>query len=210
MKTTKGEMYIIKGESVGKKISVVRVIDGKTINIDCDLAYSGDFDFDVIKSEVEKKKSMKNNINSLLALDLSTSCSGIAIFINKKYAHSENYRPTGDVFDRIKQVKERVSLLIKQYNIDYVVIEDIYYEKGKFNVFKVLTGLQYCVLSELHDMNVKYELISAKDWRKLAGIKTTNRDGAKKASIDKARTLYNIVNEDESEAINIALGILSR
>jgi Holliday junction resolvasome RuvABC endonuclease subunit len=92
---------------------------------------------------------------------------------------------------------------VDKYNIQQVVIEDIYLQKDKQHVFKLLSGLQHCVCCMLSKKNIPFELVSAKKWREFAGIKNTKRGSAKNESIKQTQKKYGVNREDESEAINI-------
>ena len=145
----------------------------------------------------------------VLAIDASTKSTGIAIFENTNLIYYGNIISNKGYFiDRIKQMRQKILSIYKEYQPDNVVMEDILPQDVKHNqtVFKTLIYLQASIVISLYLENKQnVQLCTASHWRKLCNIKTGRgivRQTLKKASIDFVKQKYNInVNDDISDAI---------
>lgn len=207
-----GNIFTVKNsymQGTAKFYNVVRVKDGKTISIRESVYSSRDFSFDEIKEISKNTTSPKSTNSVLIGLDLSSTNSGIAIFIDKQYVYSTVIKPSGGTYKRINYVVEELLKIIKQYDVKHAIIEDIFLKKGATHTFKVLSGLQHCVCCMLIKNNVSFDILSAETWRKHAGISNKSRDIAKNNSIKETIKKYGVNQEDESEAINIVQGFIN-
>lgn len=209
-KDKNGCRYTVKSSHTkgnNKIYNVVRVADGKTISISEEQYKTSNFSFDEI-NKLTKSKSIPTKSN-LMGLDLSSTNSGVAIFVDKKYVYSTVIKPIGTTHKRLNYIVDELEKIIEKYNIQQVVIEDIYLQKDKQYVFKLLSGLQHCVCCMLSRKNISFELITAKQWREHSGVSNKGRDASKNSSIKKTIEKYGVHREDESEAINICQGYIN-
>lgn len=146
----------------------------------------------------------------VLALDLSTKSSGVALFDGqelKKYkcitASSSN------LYARIDKMITELDNILKTNHIDKVVIEDVLPEdvKNNNNVFKALIYLQGFVCHLLNKYNLTPVFITASHQRKLCGIHTgagIRRESLKAKDIEFVKNQFGLtVNDDIADAICI-------
>lgn len=146
----------------------------------------------------------------LLALDLSSKSSGIAIFEDGNLVRYECIAANDkDSLLRIEKMTDKIMDIYVKENIDEVIIEDVMPDDVAHNqnVFNVLHYLQASVVLGMHRINpsVKYTLFTASHWRSLCGIKTgrgIKRDILKLADMAFVKAKYNLdVNDDIADAI---------
>lgn len=147
----------------------------------------------------------------LLSLDLSTTSTGFAIFVDGKLESS------GTIAPKNKDWKERVFLIYKDLR-KKINIESIYNRDIKIVVEKPLSlqnGDTTIKLAKLHglilslsfDMDVSLEEIDNQTWKKhIAGAKAT-----KEQTQDFLRRVRGIKTEttDESDAVGVGLGFMA-
>lgn len=149
----------------------------------------------------------------ILAIDASTSSSGIAIFDNQDLIHYDCYTAfSKDLINRIKKMVNCIDeILVKYPNIKRIVLEEVHPEnKNTINVQtqKALMWLQGEIVIMLHDKypSIKVEYLLPSQWRSLCGIHTgrgVKRNSLKEKSIEFANKKYNLnlTNNDISDAI---------
>lgn len=148
----------------------------------------------------------------MLAIDSSTSKSGIAIFKNGAYQESSLLDCTNfkNMEDRFKEMSLKLIHILDKYKPYIIYIEETVVNRN-VAVQRFLTRLQgviygYCVLN-----NCEFNTIRPTSWRKLAGInqKGKKRDDLKKLAINAVyQRLGIIVGDDEAEAILIGIAAL--
>lgn len=151
----------------------------------------------------------------VLALDLSTKCSGWSVFEDTKLlASGEAKAASNDVIARIKKITSQIMEIIQQYpNIETVILEEVRPEDsssgGNLHTQKVLMWLQASIIFALYEENkkIKIEYVYPSEWRKQCGIRTgrgIKRTSLKQADIDFVKQNYNLdVSDDEADAIGI-------
>ena len=153
----------------------------------------------------------------LLALDLSTKASGIAIFDNDTLIHYEcKTCVSSDTLTRINGMVNRIKEIWNKYHPTHVVIEDVIPNDVHNNqsVYKALIYTQAAVVLAIHDLggNPPIFYVSS-EWRKAVGIHTgrgIKRDTLKQASIDLVKKEYGIdVSDDIADAICIGKAFLT-
>ncbi len=146
----------------------------------------------------------------LLALDLSSKSSGVAIFEDGKLVRHECIVANDkDSLLRIEKMTDKIMDIYVKENIDEIVIEDVMPDDVAHNqnVFNVLHYLQASIVLGLHRLspNVKYTLFTASHWRSLCGIKTgrgIKRDTLKLADMAFVKNKFELdVNDDIADAI---------
>lgn len=77
---------------------------------------------------------------NILALDLSSKSTGIAIGNEDKLIHYECVTSSKkNIVERIYIMRDKVSELLKEYEIDRVVIEEVRTDYQNAHTYKVLT-----------------------------------------------------------------------
>lgn len=150
-----------------------------------------------------------NNI-VLLALDQSSNINGYSIFENKQLiAHGIIKLGSGKLGKRLEKLKKEIILLIKEYNVSVILIEDIQLESKVVNNVKTYKTLAEVigVLEELFtELKIPYDLTPASVWRSKIHIKGSSRAEQKRsAQLYVFEQTGEKVGEDESEAICIGV-----
>lgn len=140
----------------------------------------------------------------ILALDVSTTCTGYALYVGDKLTKYGYVKPTGkDWLVRVRKMANKVTELDEEYSIDTVVIEDTFFLKN-IKTVKKLCLAQGILLGQLP--NAELIQVFPNTWKKHFGLgkgKAT-RDEQKQTSISVAETLFLIsakINDDEADAI---------
>lgn len=140
----------------------------------------------------------------ILALDVSTTSTGYALYVGDKLTKYGFVKPTGkDWLVRVRKMANKVSELDKEYSIDTVVIEDTFFLKN-IKTVKKLCLAQGILLGQLPKVNLIQ--VFPNTWKKHFGLgkgKAT-RDEQKQTSISVAETMFLIghgINDDEADAI---------
>ena len=140
----------------------------------------------------------------ILALDVSTTSTGYALYVGDKLTKFGFIKPTGkDWLVRVRKMADKVVELDKDYSIDTVVIEDTFFLKN-IKTVKKLCLAQGILLGQLPKANLIQ--VFPNTWKKHFGLgkgKAT-RSEQKQTSISVAETLFLIeygINDDEADAI---------
>lgn len=145
----------------------------------------------------------------ILAIDGSTTSSGIAIFENNKLIYHECITPSGNTLDRILKTTNRIKQIYNQFQPTDIVMQEVISDDFKHNqtTYKALMYLQASIALQLHKYQKIITFYIPSHWRKLCGIQmgTKNkRQALKQQSKLLVEKKYNIkVNDDISDAICI-------
>ena len=141
----------------------------------------------------------------VIAFDQATEHFGLSIWDNGELVFFHLYTFVGTVVNRLTQIKNFISnIVLKEWQPDYIVCEDIQYQYGAVLTFKVLAMLLGIVEVACNEANIPYEVVSPNVWRKYAGTCGKTRLQEKQLSIAFVKEKYGIrVNDDVAEAILI-------
>ena len=147
---------------------------------------------------------METQEQVILALDVSTTSTGYALYVGDKLTQYGYVKPTGkDWLVRVRRMADKVAELDKEYSIDTVVIEDTFFLKN-IKTVKKLCLAQGILLGQLPEADLIQ--VFPNTWKKHFGLgkgKAT-RDVQKQTSISVAETMFLIghgINDDEADAI---------
>lgn len=147
----------------------------------------------------------------ILALDVSTTSTGYALYVGDKLTKFGFIKPTGkDWLVRVRKMADKVAELDEEYSIDTVVIEDTFFLKN-IKTVKKLCLAQGILLGQLPKANLIQ--VFPNTWKKHFGLgkgKAT-RDEQKQTSISVAETMFLIghgINDDEADAILLGRYVL--
>ena len=147
---------------------------------------------------------------TLLALDISTTSTGYAIFREKELILSGTIAPTGNAITRIEKIAEKVNELMLKYNPDIIYAEEPEpaFVKNNIDVYRKLTFAHGAIAIVLNHYSKEMQLCAANHWRKQVGIKTgpgIRRAQLKPLDIAKANELFNLntKNDDLADAVLI-------
>ena len=159
-----------------------------------------------LKTKEFRNTKKKKNEYRILALDQATHISGYAVFSNKNLIDYGVFEATSeDQIERCVQVKQWMISLIDQYEIDFVGIEGIQYQKEMgVTTFETLARLQGVLAATCVEEKIKYKIVSTNTWRNHCGVQGKSRPDRKRSMqrlIDEWFQLK--VEEDEADAIGI-------
>lgn len=141
----------------------------------------------------------------LLALDQASRVSGWSVYYdNKLIAIGKFSVDDEDIGKRLLKIRMEVRRLLVDYDIDYVIFEDIQLQGNVANnvqTFKVLAEV-YGVISELlTELQIPYSTVLATVWKPVVGIKGKSRDEQKRNAQKYITEKYNIkVTQDEADS----------
>ena len=177
----------------------------------CDICMAGD-PYKVKKNKVPPKNE---NTQRILALDAATGTTGYAIYDDKVLVGFGTFKTTASLpaTERINQVKNWLKAALKEWQPDFVGIENIQLQKYgtkatdvQVRTFQTLANLQGVVLDILFEACIDHELVYPSEWRSYCGINDgdQHRDPKKKQAQAKVKIWYDMdCTEDESDAICI-------
>ena len=148
-------------------------------------------------------------MSKLLALDQSSGITGWAVFDGEQLeAYGKIvYESSTPIEERLCKLKNKVCDLIKIYQIEEVILEDIQLQNNVVNnvqTFKTLAEV-YGVLSEaIYELNIPQSAVLASSWKHTLGIKGANRAAQKKQAQEYVIIHYGCKpTQDECDAICI-------
>ena len=141
----------------------------------------------------------------IIAFDQATEKFGLSIYDDGKLSYYNLYTFSGTLINRIVKIKKLIQeLIIPAWKPDFIVMEDIQYQRNGIMTFKVLAMLLGVVQEVCAENSIEYEVVSPNVWRKYAGTCGKDRKEEKILSIAKVKEKYNIkVSDDVAEAILI-------
>lgn len=150
---------------------------------------------------------------NFLFLDLSTKSTGYAISDDKGklITYGLLTASSSNNISRIQKIQSGIIELVKQYNIEKLIAEDVHPEDyGYSDTARLLMWLQGSIVLGAHSVNnninsKSIEFMQASEWRKNLGIKTgrgIKRENLKPLDIKYVKDTYGIdANDDVCDAI---------
>lgn len=147
-----------------------------------------------------------DKINTIVCIDQATKISGYSVFKGKNLvtyglltANADEKNP----IERMKEMIEKIEVLLKDVKPDYVAFEQVQYQSN-LGVFQQLSQLQGVIMSRLFDRDIGFTLIEPTAWKAFCGIRGKKRDEQKLNTIKFVKEKYGInVPEDIADAIGI-------
>lgn len=148
---------------------------------------------------------------NVLALDQSSKITGYAVFVDGALNHSGVIKLSSpDLGIRLMQLREEIKEFIINWDIDYVIYEDIQLQdvNGSKEVgiktFKVLAEVIGNLEELFTELEMPHEAVLAIVWKSALNIKGKQRAEQKKNAQAYVKKNYSLdVSEDESDAICI-------
>ena len=177
----------------------------------CDICMAGD-PYKVKKNKVPKKGT---DVQRILALDAATGTTGYAIYDDKVLVGFGTYKTNASLpaTERINNVKNWLKAALKEWEPDFIGIENIQLQKYgnrdtdvQVKTFQTLANLQGVLLDTIFEACIDNDLVRPSEWRSYCGINDgdQHRDPKKKQAQAKVKIWYDIeCTEDESDAICI-------
>lgn len=177
----------------------------------CDICMAGD-PYKIKKNKVPEKGS---DTQRILGLDAATGVTGYSIYDDKILVGYGTYKTSSSLpaVERINQVKNWLKAALKEWEPDFIGIENIQLQKYgnrdtdvQVKTFQTLANLQGVLLDVIFEACIDCDLVRPSEWRSYCGISDgdQHRDARKKAAQAKVKIWYDIVcTEDEADAICI-------
>lgn len=144
----------------------------------------------------------------LLALDQASRITGFAVFEDENLiTYGKIVTEDVDVGTRLMKIRNSIQRLIKDYEIDEVIMEDIQLQNNVQNnvqTFKTLAEVFGVIYELLTEMNIKNSAVLASSWKSTLGIKGRTRPEQKKNAQEYVINTYGKKpTQDECDAICI-------
>ena len=154
-------------------------------------------------------------MQKILAFDQSTKISAYSVFVNGEYVECSHIdlSKMKNTSDRIRAMGVELCKIIKKYNPDKVVIEEVAQQSNALTL-KLLARIQGIIIGFCAAHKIETYIIEPSKWRSTlhfrqgSGVK---RDELKQQAIDHIKETYGLIlSEDECEAccINEAAHII--
>lgn len=144
----------------------------------------------------------------LLALDQASKTTGYAVFIDGKLeTYGKFTYEDSDIGIRLNRIRNKVSTLVADYDIDQIVFEDIQLQANVGNnvaTFKVLAEV-FGVIEELAtELEIPHSAVLASVWKSTLKIRGASRPEQKRNAQAYVSTTYGVkATQDECDAICI-------
>lgn len=147
-------------------------------------------------------------MENLLALDQASIITGYAIFQDGKLVkYGKLELKDEEIGPRLVTLRNEITKLINENNIDYVAFEDIQMQASVGNnvkTFKVLANVYGVILELCEELKLKYEVVSSNTWKSTLKIKGKGRAEQKRAAQAFVLEKYGVkCTQDEADAICI-------
>lgn len=178
-------------------------------HMQCDKCLAGD------TSRIQNKVPPKQeNTTRILALDAATIVSGYAVYDNTTLVNYGTFKAEKSMNTeaRIDSVKKWLTAVIKEWEIDYVGLENIQlqtYGSGnntpQVELYRALANLQGVLLNTLFEASIDHGLVYSTVWRKFCNVgEGTGRENKKRQAQEKVKLWYGRdCTQDEADAICI-------
>lgn len=152
---------------------------------------------------------------NILALDQSSHTSGYAIFRNNElYTYGTFTVTDSDIGDRLYKIRSKVLELIEDFDIDEVVLEDIYMDGQRVvnvSTFKILAEVFGVIYELLVELKLPKTAVLAGTWKSTCKIKGKSRPEQKKNAKEFVLKTYGIeASQDACDAICIGTHIVKQ
>jgi Holliday junction resolvasome RuvABC endonuclease subunit len=148
-----------------------------------------------IRSKKNKIPKKGTNTQRILALDAATGVTGYAIYDDKVLVGFGTFKTSASLpaTERINQVKNWLKAALKEWEPDFVGIENIqlqhYGKQGnqlamQVKTFQTLANLQGVLLDTIFEASIDSDIVYPTEWRSYCGIGDgdQHRDARKKAA----------------------------
>lgn len=106
---------------------------------------------------------------------------------------------------KLVELVRQTNNLIKQYNINEVILENIQMQNNT-NTFKVLAEVLGALEAFLSSLNMSYTIMSAASWKSTLGIKGANRAAQKANAYAYAVQRFGVELHCQDEADAVCIG----
>lgn len=156
---------------------------------------------------------------NIIALDMSTKSTGVAIYKHNKLTQYTCITATSnDLFSRIKVMMNAINKILEEnLDLEYVIMQQVRQE-GFVNIktYKALMYLQGCIQMIIHQKfkHLQTDFLYPSQWRKVCKIKQgrgVQRKQQKELDIQWVKDNFNLqVNDDIADAIGLGYGYINK
>lgn len=167
----------------------------------------------MIWQQATELADLAQQMSNLLALDQATYTTGYTILKDGKIHKVSHFDCVGnDLGDRLEQLRNHIINLIKEYDINEVVFEDIQLQdvngskETGIKTFKMLAEAFGVVHELLTELDIKYSVAQPIKWKAHFKIAGKGRTQEKKMAQTYVNKTYGIsCTEDEADSLCIAI-----
>ena len=134
----------------------------------------------------------------VMGIDASTTSTGWAIFEDNKLITYGVIKTKGEDWrDRLIHQGPKLTEIIKKYNPERVIMEDVPLKSANSKVLVILGAVQGFVYGIISAFEIPVQFVLPSEWRSPLGLYDGTREGTKrkelkKKSIEKANQLFNL------------------
>ena len=172
----------------------------------------------MIKHLARELADLVLQVHNILALDQSSYITGYAIFSDGKPIIVAHFEAQGvDLGGRLEQIRNTVMSLIKDFEIDEVIFEDIQLQdvngsrETGIKTFKILAEVFGVIHELVKELDVDYTIVPPIVWK--ATFKIAGKGRAQEKKMSQAyikNTLGLDCTEDEADAACIGLHLIKK
>lgn len=147
---------------------------------------------------------------NILALDQAMITTGWAILKDNKMINKGIFKTKSSlpIEERLGQIWKSINELRQEYEIDYIVFEDIQ-SQGNVETYKKLAYVQAAIYLYCYFNEIQCSTLGPSRWRSILNIKGRKREEQKQAAIDYVKNKCNInCTSDEADAICIGFAYI--
>ena len=153
------------------------------------------------------------NDTKFVSLDTSTTCSGMALYVNGKLESYAELKPSKgmEIEDRMYTMANLITGKLNDWSPDIVYIETPQGHGANVKLARNLGMMLGVVMGWCASHDVEFNEVAPSQWRAWAGFKQgkLERNDLKKLSISEVKKRHDIdVGDDVADAINIGYGVL--
>ena len=149
----------------------------------------------------------------LVSADTSTTCTGLALYVNGKLKDYAELKPKErDIDERMYKMSELIIDKLSEWKPDTVYIETPQGHGANVKLARNLGEMLGVVLGWCSVNQAEFNELAPSQWRAWAGFSQgkLKRDDLKKLSIEAVKERHGIdVGDDVADAINIGYGVLT-
>lgn len=156
---------------------------------------------------------MNKNETRFVSLDTSTTCSGLAFYVNgelKSYAELKPLKGM-EIEDRMYAMADLITNRLDEWQPDIVYVETPQGHGANVKLARNLGMMLGVVMGWCASHGVEFNEVAPSQWRKWAGWSQgkLTRPELKQISIDEVKKRHGIeVGDDVADAINLGYGVL--
>lgn len=167
---------------------------------------------------LESEDWVLHQMHKLLALDQSSKTTGWAVFYDNELIEYGNFTfEDKDLGERLYKIRNKVSYLIADYDINEIAFEDIQLQQkvngeaeiNNVSTFKTLAEVFGVIYELVIELELPYNIVLSSSWKAKLGIKGKYRNEQKANAYKWAVANYSIEGiQDEADAICIGAYVI--